>query len=320
MARRVPTSCTQFLGEVATTFQQMVAKRPELQRTVKALRTVGGHALAIQHPMAKDLRWTFRSVDADPGQMEFNVECKPRANLGIDASALARAMEEVELRGTVRIEGDKLVCSLPWGHESQAHELTEGGLLANNLREFAVDGMLAMIRLLERYGQRPVVRTAEELDNQSVAREARPVTERLRLTLESYLEDLIIEQWSDIDFGTDLEFVERQVECGNIGTLDILARDRNTDGYVVIELKRDQGDDETFGQLSRYMGWIAENKDQPEDVPVSGIIVAAEITLKLEAAAKTNPGVRLVEYAIKLELLPKEEEHGSSGSSQRTTR
>ncbi len=53
------------------------------------------------------------------------------------------------------------------------------------------------------------------------------------------------------------------------------------------------------------MGWIAENKDQPEGVPECGIIIAAEITPKLEAAAKTNPNVRLVEYAIRIELSPK---------------
>ena len=33
---------------------------------------------------------------------------------------------------------------------------------------------------------------------------------------------------------------------------------------------------------------------------------AVEITPKLEAAAKTNPNVRLVKYAVKLELTPKE--------------
>ncbi len=82
------------------------------------------------------------------------------------------------------------------------------------------------------------------------------------------------------------------------------------DGFVVIELKRDQGDDETFGQLSRYMGWIAENKDQPDGAPVRGIIVAAQITPTLEAAAKTNPNVRLVEYAVRLELSPKERADG----------
>lgn len=53
------------------------------------------------------------------------------------------------------------------------------------------------------------------------------------------------------------------------------------------------------------MGWVADNMNQPQGVPVAGIIIAAEITPKLEAAAKTNPNVRLVEYAVRLELTPK---------------
>lgn|GEM_PF-6250724 len=36
----------------------------------------------------------------------------------------------------------------------------------------------------------------------------------------------------------------------------------------------------------------------------------AEIRPKLEAAAKTNPNVRLVEHAIRLELSPKERTDG----------
>ena len=57
--------------------------------------------------------------------------------------------------------------------------------------------------------------------------------------------------------------------------------------------------------MCRYMGWVGENLIQMDGVPVCGIIIAAEITPKLEAAAKTNPNVRLVEYAIRIELLPK---------------
>ena len=50
------------------------------------------------------------------------------------------------------------------------------------------------------------------------------------------------------------------------------------------------------------MGWISENSAQPDGVPVGGIIIAAEITPKLEAAAKTIPNVRLLRYAIRLAL------------------
>lgn len=169
---------------------------------------------------------------------------------------------------------------------------------------------LTVLRRLDRYGEQPAVRRKKTPSKSSAAIAHTAVGDELRLSLETYLEDLIIEQWSDINFGADLFFVDRQMQCGDIGYLDILARDKATDGFMVIELKRDEGDDETFGQLSRYMGWIADNKDQPEGAPVRGIIVAAQIAPKLEAAAKTNPNVRLVEYAIRLELLPRERRHG----------
>jgi RecB family endonuclease NucS len=45
-----------------------------------------------------------------------------------------------------------------------------------------------------------------------------------------------------------------------MGPIDILAQDKKSQQYVVIELKRDQTSDQTVGQLARYMGWLEENK------------------------------------------------------------
>jgi len=70
-------------------------------------------------------------------------------------------------------------------------------------------------------------------------------------------------------------------------------------------LKRDPGDDEALGQLCRYMGWVADDMEQADFVPVIGTNIAAEITPKLRPAARTNPNLRLVEYGTKLELSPK---------------
>ena len=88
----------------------------------------------------------------------------------------------------------------------------------------------------------------------------------LRVTLEQYLEDLLVEQWETLPWGEELEYLDRQVECGTLGTLDILARDRSNGDYVVIELKRHQGDDEVVGQVSRYMGWIKKQRADHEGV------------------------------------------------------
>src|SRR3546814_10376966 len=55
-----------------------------------------------------------------------------------------------------------------------------------------------------------------------------------------------------------LQFIGRQYET-TVGPIDILARDKKTGGYVVIELKKGRAADKVFGQLSRYMGWVKKN-------------------------------------------------------------
>jgi RecB family endonuclease NucS len=71
---------------------------------------------------------------------------------------------------------------------------------------------------------------------------------------------------------------------------------------VVIELKRDQTDDEAIGQLSRYMGWAAEHKAAAQGVGVRGIIVVHELTPKLRAAAVAHRNIEVYRYELTLAL------------------
>ena len=310
MAKRYPPICTEFLERMQDDFIHINLKNPKLRVASDALQSIGDHCITVAHARARKLRWIFRFSADSSEHLEFNVECVPKRSLGIDEAMLYEAGADVNLQGHARIDGDRLIYSVVVGHESKAHELDEHSIVGGNIRDFGVEAMMTMLRLLDRYGQKPAVIRKKAPPKSSDAIDDTSVGDQLRLSLETYLEDLIIEQWSQIDFGADLSFVERQTNCGDIGTLDILAREKATDGFVVIELKRDEGDDEVFGQVCRYMGWVGENLIQMDGVPVCGIIIAAEITPKLEAAAKTNPNVRLVEYAIRFELLPREQEHG----------
>lgn len=305
MAKRFPPICMEFLERMQDDFIHINLKYPKLRVASNALQSIGDHCITVAHPKARRLRWIFRYSAKRKDHLEFNVECVPKRPLGIDEAMLCEAGADVNLLGRGRIEDDRLVYSVAVGHESKAHELNEHSIVGGNIRDFGVEAMMMMLRLLDRHGQKPAVIRKETPSKSSDAIDDTTVGDQLRLSLETYLEDLIIEQWSQIDFGADLSFVEQQMNCGDIGYLDILARDRATDGFVVIELKRDEGDDEVFGQVCRYMGWVGENLIQMDGVPVCGIIIAAEITPKLEAAAKTNPNVRLLEYAIRLELSPK---------------
>lgn len=264
------------------------------------------YQVSVPHAMLSTLRWSFRQ-NKKTGSREsktLNVEFTPKKPHDLSPATVEKAWRESGLQGEVGFEGREFFFQIAWGYGNQADGLVYNEHLATNLRNWAIDAIAVPIRLVEGLATEVAVK-AQRATVPRAGGQSPVQRRRLSLTTEGLLEDLIVEHWSDLDLGTDLEYVGRQIPCGSIGILDILARDSSTDGFVVIELKRGQGHDETFGQLSRYMGCIAENKDQPEGVPVRGIIIAAEITPKLEAAAKTNPNVRLVEYAIRIELSPK---------------
>jgi Endonuclease NucS C-terminal domain len=59
----------------------------------------------------------------------------------------------------------------------------------------------------------------------------------------------------------DGELVSQQCKT-SIGVIDILATDRKTGHYVVIELEKNQTSDDTVGQLTLYMGWLEVNKSK----------------------------------------------------------
>lgn len=85
----------------------------------------------------------------------------------------------------------------------------------------------------------------------------------------------------------------------DIGAIDILARDKSSKGYVVIELKKNQTSDDTIGQLTRYMGWIREKK---KDNNVKGIIIAGQYDKKLEFALKMVPNTEVFLYEVTFKL------------------
>jgi len=120
--------------------------------------------------------------------------------------------------------------------------------------------------------------------------------------MEKELENFIIENWDKIDFGEEYELIE---ENGNvvsqqyktdIGTIDILAKDKKTGQLVVIELKRNQTSDDTIGQLMRYMGWLEEHKTNHQ--PVKGIIISAKYDKKLDYALKKINDVQVYLYEV----------------------
>ena len=123
--------------------------------------------------------------------------------------------------------------------------------------------------------------------------------------MEQQLEDFIIENWNETEFGKDYDLIyeegdlKSQQYMTDIGRIDILAIDKKKGNYVVIELKRNQTSDDTVGQILRYMGWIQEKKG---DENVKGIIVAGKFDEKLYYAQKRAKDIEIFTYEVNFSL------------------
>ena len=123
--------------------------------------------------------------------------------------------------------------------------------------------------------------------------------------MEKQLEDFIIENWEKTEFGKKYDLIEEEGELisqqfkTDIGFIDILAKDKKTKNYVVIELKKNQTSDDTIGQLLRYMGWIKKNK---KDDGVKGVIVAGQFDTKLDHAKSMIPNSEVFLYEVDFKL------------------
>lgn len=123
--------------------------------------------------------------------------------------------------------------------------------------------------------------------------------------MEKQLEDFIIHNWEKTELGEkynliieDGELISQQYRT-DIGPIDILAKDKQSNSFVVIELKKNQTSDDTIGQLARYMGWIQEHKNDNE---VKGIIIAGHYDRKLEYALKMVKNIEVFLYEVDFKL------------------
>lgn len=119
--------------------------------------------------------------------------------------------------------------------------------------------------------------------------------------MEKQLEDFLIHNWDNTDLGKkynliieDGELVSQQFRT-DIGSIDILAQDKVSKSYAVIELKKNQTSDDTVGQLARYMGWIKKHKG---DNGVVGVIIAGQYDKKLEYALTMLPNAEVFIYEV----------------------
>lgn len=124
--------------------------------------------------------------------------------------------------------------------------------------------------------------------------------------MEKQLEDFIIFNWENTELGKKYDLIIEEGDLRSqqyrtdIGPIDILATDKKTNGYVVIELKKDQTSDDTVGQLARYMGWVRKHLAKGKEV--KGVIIAGKYDKKLDYALEMVSGVEVFLYEVDFNL------------------
>jgi hypothetical protein len=124
--------------------------------------------------------------------------------------------------------------------------------------------------------------------------------EVLEFPLEEYLENFIVKNWNNINFGEPLilyiddEGTPAQQYPTSEGFIDLLAKDADGN-IVVIELKKGRSNQQVVGQILSYVGWVKNNLIE-EGQKVRGIIIAADGNQALLNAVSTVSDFISVKY------------------------
>ena len=253
-------------------------------------------AVSFQHAQLRYVECSFGTRCTSGSQAQvLLIACQPKRSTEIDAPVLQRQMHEAGIGGDVQVDDDTLFFQYQWGFGHDTAFPVHDARRIGELTRWATDTLTLLFDHMEQ--RRHIITPKVRVDNAHASLD-------LRVALEQYLEDLLSQQWDALPWAPELEYLGRQVECGALGCIDILAQDRTSGDYVVIELKRDQGDDGVVGQCSRYMGGIKQQRADPTGVGVRGIIVAYEATDRLRAAVLPHTNISVYTYQFSVALTP----------------
>jgi restriction system protein len=130
------------------------------------------------------------------------------------------------------------------------------------------------------------------------------IEDRMEFVLEKYLEEFIVSNFKSIF--KDAYYIFQGPETGrqystDIGSIDILAVERESNNFVVIELKKGQPSDKVVGQILRYMGWVKHHLCVNGEL-VKGLIISKEPDEKLKYALKATYNVNIQYYSVSFKL------------------
>ncbi len=204
-------------------------------------------------------------------------------------------------------------------HRSDIYRLVDEGHLPDVFRRCGLQGFnIAKLDPEAAQQVRDVVApdfqrhaSSEMLHHASTSREPGPSGSPADRLIETHLEEWLVENWDQVNFGRPLKLYEengdpvgQQYDTKAVGRIDLLCEDSATGALVVVELKRGRQSDVVVGQLARYMGWIKEHMANGR--PVEGIILTPAYDERLRYSVKAVPGARVLRYETRFEVFPQD--------------
>jgi restriction system protein len=123
--------------------------------------------------------------------------------------------------------------------------------------------------------------------------------------LEKYLEDFIVSNFDGIFKGKLQIYKDAEVDgrqyVTEVGPIDILAVERGSGAFVVIELKKGRPSDQVVGQILRYMGWVKKNLCKDDQGP-KGLVICHDPDPKLSYALAMTRDIDLKYYKVAFTL------------------
>ncbi len=124
--------------------------------------------------------------------------------------------------------------------------------------------------------------------------------------LEKYLEEFVVSNFHTIFRGQlkiyeDADGNDGQQYGTDIGPIDILAVEPQSQSFVVVELKKGRSSDQVVGQILRYMGWVKKNLCLNGQA-VKGLIICRDPDSKLSYALEMTTSIDVRYYNVSFEL------------------
>jgi endonuclease NucS-like protein len=132
--------------------------------------------------------------------------------------------------------------------------------------------------------------------------------EQYVFALEKYLEEFIVSNFNAVFKKKMHVYEDTQGNKGqqyqtDVGPIDILAVEADSNSFIVIELKKARTSDQVVGQILRYMGWVKKNLCK-DGQGVKGIVICREVDEKLSYALDMTKGlgIEIKYYEVKFSL------------------